>query len=205
VALLISAMLSAVGAATTKAPNAAAASPATGRGIHALGSRVFRVPTGSMEPTVPIGAHVVTNEGRPAVGAIVVVHPPEGAATGECGVKPAARDRRSACDTPNSKESKRTVIERIVAGPGAEISIRRGHVYRRARRSASFVRERDPYIRGCAAKPVCNLPRPIRIPRGYWFLMGDNRGESDDSRFWGPVPTSWIVGVVVRIERPRLG
>jgi signal peptidase I len=25
-------------------------------------------------------------------------------------------------------------------------------------------------------------------------MMGDNRGDSDDSRFWGPVPTSWIIG-----------
>jgi signal peptidase I len=28
-------------------------------------------------------------------------------------------------------------------------------------------------------------------------MLGDNRGESDDSRFWGPVPSSWIVGKVV--------
>ena len=42
---------------------------------------------------------------------------------------------------------------------------------------------------------------PIKIPAGEWFMMGDNRGESDDSRFWGPVPTSWITGVV-RLSTP---
>jgi signal peptidase I len=40
----------------------------------------------------------------------------------------------------------------------------------------------------------CNFLTPIKIPAGRWFMMGDNRGESDDSRFWGPVPTSWIIG-----------
>ena len=42
------------------------------------------------------------------------------------------------------------------------------------------------------------LPAPaisrIRIPPGHFFMMGDNRGASDDSRFWGPVPEDWIIG-----------
>jgi signal peptidase I len=42
--------------------------------------------------------------------------------------------------------------------------------------------------------PSCNLPKPIKIPPGYYFMMGDNRGESDDSRFWGPIPRGWIIG-----------
>jgi signal peptidase I len=40
------------------------------------------------------------------------------------------------------------------------------------------------------------MPEAITVPKGAWFLAGDFRGESDDSRFWGPVPTKAITGVV---------
>ena len=80
----------------------------------------------------------------------------------------------------------------------------RGHVYRKANRSGKFIRESDPYIRACGSRPECEFPVPIKIPAGQWFLMGDNRGESNDSRFWGPVPTAWIVGVATDhvLKRP---
>lgn len=87
-------------------------------------------------------------------------------------------------------------VKRIVAGPSDEIYIGDGHVYRRARGTNVFVREPDPYIRPCGGVAECSFPKPIEIPAGHWYMLGDNRGESDDSRFWGPVPTSWIVGVV---------
>ena len=91
------------------------------------------------------------------------------------------------------QESGTNFIKRIVAGPGDEIYVSEGHVYRKpagTRRS----REKDSYIRECGDSPECNFPTPIKIPAGHWFMMGDNRGESDDSRFWGPVPTGWIIG-----------
>jgi signal peptidase I len=99
-----------------------------------------------------------------------------------------------------STRSSTHFIKRIVAGPGDEIYVRAGHVYRKASDTSRFVRERDPYVARCGGNAECNFPDPIKIPAGRSFLMGDNRGESDDSRFWGPIPTGWIVGVVRELE-----
>jgi hypothetical protein len=40
----------------------------------------------------------------------------------------------------------------------------------------------------------CNFPDTIVIPDDHYFMMGDNRGQSTDSRYWGPVPRDWIIG-----------
>jgi signal peptidase I len=174
----------------TRTPVAVAGLPAS------VSSYVYRVPSGSMEPTLQLGARVVIKKGPPAVGAIVVYHPPEGFAAEQCGPKPhVVRPGEAACDASIPKASKIKLIKRIVAGPGDEIYVRNGHVYRKADGSSEFVRENAPYVRACGSRPECDFPVPIKIPGGQWFLMGDNRGESDDSRLWGPVPTKWIVGV----------
>jgi len=169
-------------------------------GIQAFIVKPYKIPTGSMEPTLAVGQRVLVDRignalGEPHVGEIVVFHPPANAEEGECGsdshpVTPGG----AACDEPDSARSSTNFIKRIVAGPGDEIYIREGHVYRRAGGRGEFVREKDPYIKACYGSSECNFPRAIRIPTGHWFMMGDNRGNSDDSRFWGPVPTSWIIG-----------
>lgn len=110
-----------------------------------------------------------------------------------------SKTRRAACDTPIPNEDTGvSFIKRVVAGPGDEIYIRGGHVYRNANGSDEFVREIDSYIHACGTRPECNFPVPIKIPPGHWFMMGDNRGESDDSRSYGPVPTAWIIGMATR-------
>ncbi len=52
----------------------------------------------------------------------------------------------------------------------------------------------EDFIRPCTPGGACNLPKQITIPPDHYFMMGDNRGSSDDSRFWGPVPRDWIIG-----------
>jgi signal peptidase I len=163
--------------------------------IQAWIVKPYRIPSGSMEPTLAIGQRVLvdrigTHFSTPHVGQITVFHPPEGAQQQECGPVPhTVKLGGAACSEPIPKEDTGVnFIKRIVAGPGDVISIHEGHVTRNGHV------EKDSYIRQCEGSAECNFPVPIRIPAGHWFMMGDNRGESDDSRFWGPVPTSWIIG-----------
>jgi len=169
--------------------------------IEALnaGLTIYRIPSGSMEPTLRIGQHayVQTASYHLQTGDIVIFHPPAGAVQEECGPKPhVVRLGGAACAQPVSEAANIRFIKRVVAGPGDQIYIKEGHVYLKVSGMSTFVREQDSYIRPCGTSPECNFPTPITVPPGHWFLMGDNRGESDDSRFWGPVPTGWIVGAV---------
>jgi signal peptidase I len=84
--------------------------------------------------------------------------------------------------------TRRSLVPAALALPGDRISIQHGHVIRNG------ARERDGYIEPCRATAICNFSGTIRIPSGEYFMMGDNRGESDDSRFWGPIRGSWIIG-----------
>jgi len=182
--------------------------------IQWLVIKPYRIPSGSMEPTLAVGQRVLVNRigtdfGSPSVGDIEVFHPPVGAEQEECGPTPhVVRIGGQACASPIPRENTGTnFIKRIVAGPGDEIKILQGHVYRRAKGTAAFQRESDSYIKPCGASQECNFPTPIRIPPGHWFMMGDNRGESDDSRFWGPVPTGWLIGNAIATYWPpdRIG
>jgi signal peptidase I len=182
-------------------------------GIQAFIIKPYRIPSGSMEPTLAIGQRVLVNRigtdfSEPHVGEIAVFHPPEGAEQEECGpTAHVVKLGEAPCAAPVAKESSVNFIKRIVAGPGDEIYIKEGHVYRKQAGKSTFVREQDSYIRACGESSECNFPKAIKIPPGHWFMMGDNRGESDDSRFWGPVPTGWIIGQAIATYWPpdRIG
>ncbi len=184
--------------------------------IQAFVVKPYKIPSGSMEPTLVEGQRVLVDRigmdfSGPQVGDIVVFHPPQGAEQEVCGSIPQSPHIVSPGGAPCSKSVPRegsvNFIKRVVAGPGEWIYVKGGDAYTSKRQHGPFKREPDSYAAPCGNSPECNFPTPIRVPAGHWFMMGDNRGESDDSRFWGPVPTSWIVGVAFATYWPpdRIG
>jgi signal peptidase I len=165
--------------------------------IQAFIVKPYRIPSGSMLPTLHINQRVLvdrigTHFTTPHVGDIIVFHPPkdyaDGCANPSEGENQAGQNGAKPCDVPQRQESSETFIKRVVGTGGDKISIVDGHVIRNG------VEEKDAYIAPCGGADSCNFPSTVTIPRGDYFMMGDNRGASDDSRYWGPVPKSWIIG-----------
>jgi signal peptidase I len=160
-------------------------------GIQAWLVKPYRIPSESMVPTLIIGQRVLVNRigthfGDPDVGDVVVFHPPAGAEENRCGGGQPPPGQ--VCIKEAHQEDSVNFIKRVVAGPGDRISIRNGHVVLNGKL------QKEPFIAPCQGGAGCNFPRTVTVPAGHWFMMGDNRGSSDDSRYWGPVPKKWIIG-----------
>ena len=164
---------------------------------QAFAVKPYRIPSISMEPTLQIGQRILVNRvgagsGGWGVGEIVVFHPPahysRGCINPHEGQNVAGQPDARPCGAAQATTSGQTFVKRVVGLPGDRIAIVNGHVIRNG------VRERDAYIKPCAGLSICNFPGTIRVPPGEYFMMGDNRGQSDDSRFWGPVRKAWILG-----------
>jgi len=166
-------------------------------GAHVGSLLLYTIPHESMRPTMTIGDTVLIDEdaylhARPRVGDVVVFRPPAGAERGtQCAKRP---PRGQACAIATPRDARVNFIKRIVAGPGDSISIRDGRVIRNSKRAA------EPFITPCErGASLCDYPRTFTVAPGRWYVLGDNRGASDDSRFWGPVARSALVGRMQRV------
>jgi signal peptidase I len=164
-------------------------------GVQSFVVKPYHIPSGSMEPTISIGQRVLVDRlgndfFNPSVGDIVVFHPPVGASEGGDGVCGVRQAPNEPCRQPTPKESSINYIKRVVAVGGDTIAIVGGHVILNGKR------QHEPFANfaDCMGDPTCTYVKPIKVPAGYYFMMGDNRGDSADSRFWGPVPDAWIIG-----------
>jgi signal peptidase I len=157
------------------------------------------VPSGSMEPTLKAGQKIEVDgeafaERPPAAGDVVVFFAPNLAESEvECGeesdgLQPV--ETGESCPVPALARSSAVFVKRIVAVGGDTVAIKDGHAVVNGAEVA------EPFINACGGGYECNLPKPITVPAGDYFLLGDNRGESDDSRYWGPIPGKWIIGKV---------
>jgi signal peptidase I len=166
--------------------------------IQAFVVKPYKIPSGSMLPTLALGQRILVNrmDTDPGIGDVVVFHPPHGAdlGSGQCagsrqGFGADGAALAGPCDQPLASESEQTFVKRVVGLPGDVLQIVDGHVIRNGKH------EPDAYIAACGGAPECTFSRSIRVPAGDYYMMGDNRGDSDDSRFWGPVPQHDIIGV----------
>ena len=92
------------------------------------------------------------------------------------------RDRRHALDRLHARRMRDDLI-------GDRLQIRNGRVILNGKP------QKEPFIRPCQGSDGCDFPTEITVPAGHYFMMGDNRGSSDDSRFWGPVQNNSVIGV----------
>ena len=150
----------------------------------------YRIPSSSMEPTLHCARPAFECEARfsdrvlacrfcyriadPKRGDIVVFHtpPPAAARCGEGGV----------------------YVKRLIGLPGEVWEERGGYVYIDGHRLD------EPYIK--ASRRDSRTIAPIRIPSGRYFMMGDNRISSCDSRTWGTVPHANLIGKVIATYWP---
>lgn len=93
----------------------------------------------------------------------------------------------------------KSYIKRVIGVPGDEVEVREGQVYRNGELLP------EPYVPE-EFRDRISAPR-IRVPKGQYYVMGDHRSASNDSRSWGTVPASLIYGKAVFVYWPidRLG
>ena len=140
----------------------------------------YRIPSESMEPTLVDGDRVVVNRLSYSSGDV-------------------QRGEVVVFERPPVLEGTDDMIKRVIGLPGEAVRIDGGEVYvggliaaepYLAEESATFTGRRIP---GCDASTP-DLVGVCIVPEGHVFVLGDNRGNSADSRFFGPIPVDDIIG-----------
>jgi signal peptidase I len=183
--------------------------------IQAFIVKPFRIPSASMVPTLQIGQRVLVNRidgrfGTPERFDIVVFKPPANAGDNECGIKGGEqylpgevyRDGGSnllgakmPCPEGDPGEYSENYIKRVIGLPGDRLKIIKGHAYINDKKlDEPYINKEDSCDAPGTFSSDCTFSLNITIPPGKYFMMGDNRNASADSRYWGPVPKENIVG-----------
>jgi signal peptidase I len=147
--------------------------------LRTFAFQTFWIPTSSMVPTLGVNDRVLVqkvlfNWHDVHEGDIVVfTHP--------------------ALDYCGGPQEDGDLVKRVIALPGQTIYSSGNHIYINGRLLAEpYLPPNDPLGRSIASKQ-----NPFRVPAGEFYMMGDNRAISCDSRYWGPIKGSTMVGKVV--------
>lgn len=184
-------------------------------GIQAFVVKPYKIPSESMVPTLEIGQRVLVNriEGRfgtPARGDILVFNPPAGAGSSSCGIEPGQEylpghtyqanefdpeAPRMACPRGTAGKLPEAFIKRVIGMPGDRLKVVKGNAYINGKRlNEPYLNPKNRCDQGRTFTSACTYSIEITIPPDTYFMMGDNRNASADSRIWGPVPKDSIIG-----------
>jgi signal peptidase I len=149
-------------------------------GASSRDARFYVEQSGAMEPTLRPGDRigVVTRYGVLRRGDVVVFYPPADSSQG----------------APLGSGFRIPEIKRIIGLPGETVS---------ASGATTFINGRplsEPYL-APGALPGSPVVTQV-IPAGHYFVMGDNRDDTADSRFYGPIPARSVIGVASTIVAP---
>jgi signal peptidase I len=141
-------------------------------GVRAFVFQTFYIPSASMEPTLMIGDRIIVNK---------LSYDLHGVGRGDIVVFAKPPEEVA---PPGVKD----LVKRVIGLPGETISSADGQVWINGKPL------KEPWLpRGTVTTGI----RTQKIPPNEYFVMGDNRGDSQDSRFFGPISRSLIVGKVV--------
>jgi signal peptidase I len=152
--------------------------------IKTFAIQAFYIPSASMQPTLYPGDRILVNK---------LSYDFHSVHTGDVVVF-----RRPPADTSSDVDD---LIKRVIALPGQTIYVANCRVYINGKElkqpylPKGWQDANSPYCTTWVTGPgTADLPDPYKVPAGDYFMMGDNRTNSDDSRYWGPLPGSYIVG-----------
>ncbi len=164
-------------------------------GVKTFVAQAFYIPSGSMLPQLQVGDRIVVSKlsyrlHEPRRGDIVVFDSPTPRPPDEAGpVEKAVRGVLQAIGiaAPSTHE----FVKRVLAVPGEEVEGRNGHVFVNGREVI------EPYLPAGTATMDFG---PVTVPPDHLWVMGDNRSNSADSRVFGPIRQSSVVGrAIVRV------
>ena len=143
-------------------------------GLRSFAFQTFYIPSGSMEPTLLVGDRVVVDKlavrfGTINRGDILVFHAPPGENCGGAKVE--------------------DLIKRVIGLPGDRLWSVGSVIWV----NGSPLKEKWPHYEPLG-QAIASSDNPYVVPTGHYFMMGDNHPDSCDSRMWGTITRSEVVG-----------
>lgn len=153
--------------------------------VRTFDFQAFKIPSGSMEPNLLIGDHLLVNK---------MVFGPTGSSLERMVMPVRSVVRGDVLVFKYPEEPTRDFIKRVVGLPGETLELKGTQVYINGQPLsepyALYQRLPDMLLPG----DVRRAYGPVTIPEGQYFMMGDNRDDSQDSRYWGFLPAGHIKG-----------